>query len=57
MTGKRKQPISSHQPARAARGILAQWRGIDLTEQERARQNGARAAAGSEGPRHAPSPS
>ena len=46
MTGKRKQPISSHQPARAARGILAQWRGIDLTEQERARQNCARAAAG-----------
>ncbi len=46
MTGKRKQPISSHQPARAARGILAQWRGIDLTEQECARQNGARSAAG-----------
>lgn len=46
MTSKRRQPISSHQPARAARGILAQWRGVDLTEQENAQTPTARPAAG-----------
>ena len=44
--GKRTQPISTHLPARAARNILAQWRGIDLTEQERARANSTQSAAG-----------
>jgi predicted nucleic acid-binding Zn ribbon protein len=43
--GKRTQPISTHLPARAARNILAQWRGIDLTEQERARTNSTQSAA------------
>jgi len=42
---KRNQPISTHLPARAARNILAQWRGIDLSEQERARTNSTQSAA------------
>ena len=33
MPNRRHQPISAHPPTRAARSILAQWRGIDLTEQ------------------------
>ena len=39
MSGPREQPLSAHQPARAARSILAQWRGVDLTAQERARKD------------------
>lgn len=46
MSGRREQPLSAHQPARAARSILAQWRGVDLTEQERARTDRTRKAAG-----------
>ena len=38
--------MSAHAPTRAARGILAQWRGVDLTEQERARTNRTRSTAG-----------
>ena len=38
--------MSAHAPTRAARGILAQWRGVDLTEQERARTNRTQTAAG-----------
>ena len=38
--------MSAHAPTRAARGILAQWRGVDLTEQERARTNRTRSSAG-----------
>ena len=45
MSGPREQPLSAHQPARAARSILAQWRGVDLTEQERARKDRTRTAA------------
>ena len=46
MNGNRTQPMSAHTPTRAARGILAQWRGVDLTEQERARTNRTRSSAG-----------
>ena len=46
MKGTRTQPMSAHTPTRAARGILAQWRGVDLTEQERARSNRTRSTAG-----------
>ena len=45
MKGNRTQPMSAHAPTRAARGILAQWRGVDLTEQERARTNRTRSTA------------
>ena len=45
MKSKRTQPMSAHTPTRAARGILAQWRGVDLTEQERARTNRTRSTA------------
>ena len=38
--------MSAHAPTRAARGILAQWRGVDLTEQECARTNRTQTAAG-----------
>ncbi len=37
--------MSAHAPTRAARGILSQWRGVDLTEQERARTNRTRSTA------------
>jgi|TARA_B100000959_G_scaffold213725_1_gene224901 predicted nucleic acid-binding Zn ribbon protein len=46
MKGKHIQPMSAHTPVRAARSILAQWRGVDLTEQERARTNRTRSTAG-----------
>jgi predicted nucleic acid-binding Zn ribbon protein len=42
--GKRNQAMSASPPTRAARRVLAAWRGIDLTEQERARADRARAA-------------
>ena len=45
MKGHRTQPLSAHTPTRATRGILAQWRGVDLTEQERARKNHTRTSA------------
>ena len=45
MPSKRVQPVSAHPPTWAARSILAQWRGIDLTEQEKARLNHARTTA------------
>ena len=45
MPSKRVQPISAHPPTRAARNILAQWRGVDLTAQEKARTNHSRATA------------
>ena len=45
MKGNRTQPMSAHTPTWAARGILAQWRGVDLTEQERARTNRTRSSA------------
>ncbi len=45
MPNRRHQPISAHPPTRAARSILAQWRGIDLAEQEKARLNQARTSA------------
>lgn len=45
MPNRRHQPISAHSPTRAARSILAQWRGIDLAEQEKARLNQARTSA------------
>ena len=38
--------MSAHAPTRAARGILVQWRGVDLTELERARTNRTRSTAG-----------
>ena len=37
--------MSASMPTRAARRVLAAWRGIDLTEQERARTNTARSSA------------
>ena len=36
--------MSASPPTRAARRVLAAWRGIDLTDQERARTDGARSA-------------
>ena len=45
MKGNRTQPMSAHTPTWAARGILAQWRGVDLTEQERARTNRTQSSA------------
>ena len=45
MKSNRTQPMSAHTPTRAARGSLAQWRGVDLTEQERARTNRTRSTA------------
>ena len=45
MPSKRVQPISAHPPTRAARSILAQWRGVDLTDQEKARTNHSRTTA------------
>jgi len=45
MPSKRVQPISAHPPTRAARNILAQWRGVDLTSQEKARIDHARHTA------------
>lgn len=45
MTSKRVQPVSAHTPSRAARSILAQWRGVDLTNQEKARTDHARHTA------------
>ena len=45
MTEKRVQPVSAHTPSRAARSILAQWRGVDLTNQEKARTDHARHTA------------
>ena len=36
--------MSASPPTRAARRVLAAWRGIDLTEQERARADRARSA-------------
>ena len=45
MPKKRVQPISAHLPARASRSILAQWRGVDLTDQEKARTNHSRTTA------------
>ena len=45
MTSKRVQPVSAHTPTRAARSILAQWRGVDLTNQEKARTDQARHTA------------
>ena len=44
MKGNRTQPMSAHTPTWAARGILAQWRGVDLTEQETARTDRAETA-------------
>ena len=45
MPKKRVQPTSAHPPTRAARSILAQWRGIDLTDSEKARTNHSRTTA------------
>lgn len=45
MNGKRPQPTSAHPPTRAARRVLAAWRGIDLTEQERARSDRTRSTS------------
>ena len=45
MPKKRVQPISAHPPTRASRSILAQWRGVDLTDQEKARTNHSRTTA------------
>ncbi|MDC0218387.1 DUF721 domain-containing protein [Verrucomicrobia bacterium] len=42
--GKRTQAMSASPPTRAARRVLAAWRGIDLTEQEHARADRARSA-------------
>ena len=36
--------MSASPPTRAARRVLTAWRGIDLTDQERARTDGARSA-------------
>ena len=41
---KQTQAMSASPPTRAAQRVLAAWRGIDLTEQERARADRARSS-------------